>query len=133
VRIISGRFQKNEKDNWKHPIESSEGIIVTAIESYFMLPWSRHYARIDEGQYAIRVLALIRTAIKAGHIPSSYNLVYHYPPNIWLSNKFVSRTVIEAYFCLISDYLREKQMKPDGVRKAGYGEENIRSNEYSGK
>jgi len=122
VKIISGRFQKNERADWKFPLEDSESIIVTAIESYFMLPWSRHYVKADEGQYAVRILSLIRTAINAGHIPLDLNLVFHVQPEIFLSNQAISRTIIEAYLCRISDYLMEKRMKPDSVREKEYGE-----------
>ena len=122
MRIISGRFQKNERADWKFPLEDSESIIVTAIESYFMLPWSRHYVKADEGQYAVRILSLIRTAMNAGHIPLDLNLVFNVPPEIFLSNQAMSRTIIEAYFCRISDYLMEKRMKPDSVREKEYGE-----------
>lgn len=121
MKIISGKFQKNERENWKFPIESSESIIVTAIESYFMLPWSRHYVQSDEARYAARVLSLIHIALKSGHIPPDFNLIYHVPRELYFSNKFISKTIIEAYFCRISDYLKEKQMKPDGVREKQYG------------
>ena len=126
MKIISGRFQRNEQADWKFPLDSSESIIVTAIESYFMLPWSRHYAKADEGQYAVRILSLIHTAIKDGHIPLNYNLASHVPSELFLSNQFISRTIIEAYFGRISNYLVEKRMKPDGVRNKMYGGKVVR-------
>ncbi len=87
-----------------------------------MLPWSRHYRKTDEGQYAVRVLTLIRTAIDSGHIPSNLNFTHFIPAELFFTNKAVSRTIVEAYFNRISDFLMEKKMKPDDVRQREYEE-----------
>jgi len=124
VKVIYGNrgtIAKNSYD-WKSPLQGSENIIVTLIEGYFMLPWSRHYSKSDEGQYAVRVLTLIRTAIDSGHIPSNLNFTYFIPAELFFTNKAVSRTIVEAYFNRISDYLMEKKVKPEDVRVEEYKE-----------
>ena len=124
MRIISGNrgtIASNSYD-WKHPLQDSENLIVTLIEGYFMLPWSRHYRKSDEGQYAVRILAQIRTAIDSGHIPPKLNFVHFVPSSLFFTNKAMSRTIIEAYFNRISDFLMEKKMKPDNVRQEDYEE-----------
>ena len=105
---------------WLSPLEDSESILVSAIENYFGLLWSRHYKKFDENRYAVRVLSMIETAIKVGHIPKSYNFCGHCPAELYFTNQPIPRTIIESYFLVIADFLMEKRERPDHVREREY-------------
>lgn len=122
--------RQNRFNNHMDPnLVSTESIILDAIRNYFALLWAHHYSPGDDNRYAVRVLAIIKTAIQHGDIPPSYNFIHYCPAVIFVTNRPIPRTVIEAYFAAISDYLVNKMTKPDEVRQREYEElvENERS------
>lgn len=111
--------------DWQAQLEDSESIIISAIQNYFALMWSRHWKKFDDNRYASRVLSLIAVEIRDGMIPHRLIFTNFVPAELYCSNRPIPRQLIEAYFCRVADYLFEKRMKPDKIRQKEYEDEII--------